>query len=353
MNGDNKVTIIDVAKRAGVSKGTVDRVLHNRGEVSERSARKVRQAIQELNYQPNLYASLLATRRRLAIACLLPKSEAGEYWDMIHRGCLRGGEEVSSLGVSLDVFFYDQYDVESFREASSAMLASEPIGVVLPPLFKSDILALSEKLYEKNIPYAYIDGKVEDSHYLAYFGMPPYNSGVLVAALLTERCKVQEVKDILVIRVQRDKSGLSDPTVDRRAGFVDYIDAHFPECRIHNVFIDPKSPKAIYAALDGFTKEHGEIPLVAVFNSRVHLIVPFLSDHPCEGRRVIGYDDLEKNVSALRSGTVTILVGQNTEEYVAQAVSTLVDYAIRHKSPARRDNFVHMDILTALNIENY
>ena len=30
---NRKITIIDVAKRAGVSKGTVDRVLHNRGEV--------------------------------------------------------------------------------------------------------------------------------------------------------------------------------------------------------------------------------------------------------------------------------------------------------------------------------
>ena len=353
MDGDNKVTIIDVAKRAGVSKGTVDRVLHNRGEVSERSARKVRQAIQELNYQPNLYASLLATRRRLAIACLLPKSEAGEYWDMIHRGCLRGGEEVSSLGVSLDVFFYDQYDVESFREASSAMLASEPIGVVLPPLFKSDTLALSEKLYEKNIPYAYIDGKVEDSHYLAYFGMPPYNSGVLVAALLTERCSREEVTDIAVVRIKRDKSGLSDPTVDRRAGFVDYIDSHFPDCKVHNLFIDPKSPKGIQAVLEDFFKEHGEVKLVTVFNSRVHLIVPFLAAHPLKGRRVIGYDDLEKNVSALRDGTVTALIGQHTEEYVAQAVSSLVDFALRHKSPAIRDNFVHMDILTAFNIDNY
>ena len=44
---EKKITIFDVAARAGVSKGTVDRVLHNRGEVSRKSAEKVRKAIEE------------------------------------------------------------------------------------------------------------------------------------------------------------------------------------------------------------------------------------------------------------------------------------------------------------------
>ena len=75
-----KITIFDVAKRAGVSKGTVDRVLHNRGEVSKKSADKVREAIKALNYEPNMYASLLATKKNREIACLIPKFKAGEYW---------------------------------------------------------------------------------------------------------------------------------------------------------------------------------------------------------------------------------------------------------------------------------
>ena len=42
----NKVTINDVARVAGVSKGTVDRVLHNRGEVSAKSKDKVLKVIE-------------------------------------------------------------------------------------------------------------------------------------------------------------------------------------------------------------------------------------------------------------------------------------------------------------------
>lgn len=60
---NKKITIADVAKLAGVSKGTVDRVLHDRGGVSRKSMEKIRQVIDELGYEPNVYASMLATRK--------------------------------------------------------------------------------------------------------------------------------------------------------------------------------------------------------------------------------------------------------------------------------------------------
>ncbi|MDD6685503.1 MAG: LacI family DNA-binding transcriptional regulator [Lachnospiraceae bacterium] len=58
-----KVTLEDVAKDAGVGKGTVDRVIHNRGYVSEEARRKVEQSIKKLGYQLNPVASLLARDR--------------------------------------------------------------------------------------------------------------------------------------------------------------------------------------------------------------------------------------------------------------------------------------------------
>ena len=47
------VTVEMVAKMAGVSRGTVDRVLHHRGEVKSETAERVRQVMRELDFQPN------------------------------------------------------------------------------------------------------------------------------------------------------------------------------------------------------------------------------------------------------------------------------------------------------------
>lgn len=54
---DQNYTIKDIARMAGVSAGTVDRVLHNRGDVSEKSKEKVQKVLDEINYQPNVFAT--------------------------------------------------------------------------------------------------------------------------------------------------------------------------------------------------------------------------------------------------------------------------------------------------------
>lgn len=56
-------TINDVAEASGVTIGTVDRVLHERGEVSEKTREKVLRAVRELGYKPNVYASMLARNK--------------------------------------------------------------------------------------------------------------------------------------------------------------------------------------------------------------------------------------------------------------------------------------------------
>ncbi len=52
----------EIARRANVSIATVDRVIHNRTGVSEKTKKKFNEIIKELDYQPNILASRLASR---------------------------------------------------------------------------------------------------------------------------------------------------------------------------------------------------------------------------------------------------------------------------------------------------
>lgn len=353
MDEKSKITIIDVARKAGVSKGTVDRVVHNRGEVSKKSVEKVNQAIRELNYHPNLYASLLATKKPRVIACLLPKFTKGDYWEKLYLGFLQGGEAVQSLNIHTRLFIYDEYEPESFNKVSEEMLETSPSGVILQPLFKDDTIQLVSKLSSMDIPYVFVDSKIDGTGYFAYYGMPMYKSGRLCAYLLTERMGRDEVTDVALVRVRRDKTKRSDPTLERRAGFTDYMQEHFPECRTHHIFIDPNEPEDINSTLETFFRENPETRLIVMFNSRIHLIAEYLKEHPEDGRRVIGFDNLDKNVVAVREGIVDVLISEHIEDQTRQAVMTLSDYILMYKNPSSKDNYMHMDILTDMNLENY
>ena len=67
----DKIRIKDIARLANVSTGTVDRVLHNRGEVSDKSRAKVEKVLKEINYQPNIYASALASKKKIHVCYII------------------------------------------------------------------------------------------------------------------------------------------------------------------------------------------------------------------------------------------------------------------------------------------
>jgi len=352
MKFGNKVTINDVAEMAGVSKGTVDRVLHDRGEVSAKSKEKVLRAIEELGFRPNLHASLLASQKEHVILCLIPDYLPGEFWSLTEKGLMEGASSVARYGIRIQILKYDQYSVASFRKACESALELEPSGVIIAPMFKDETYNFVCELQNRSVPYIYVDSKIDDDRYLAYFGMPMYQSGRLCADILTGGRYVPE--KVHVVRIARDKEGLSDPTSSRRKGFEDYMSEHYPDVVIENVFIDPKDFKEIDAKLDetvGADKDR--MKFIVMFNSRIHIVADYLERRKIKKCRVVGFDALDKNMAALKKGHVHALIAQHTDRQASQAVISLGDHLILHAPVARKDNYTQMDILTYYNCDYY
>lgn len=351
MENDSKITINDVAVAAGVSKGTVDRVLHNRGEVSRKSREKVLRVIEELGYRPNLYASVLASRRQQTVICIIPEYSEGEFWELTARGIRSASGKSSSFGVNVSTIQYDQYDVDSFSSACSRALEANPSGVIIAPMFRVETLRFVERLRERGIYYMYIDSRLDDDGYLGYFGMPMYQSGYLCADLLTWG---QSVDKVYVIRIARDKRGLSDPTVSRRVGFMDYMAENCPDCTVENVFIDPKDKDDIRARMDRlFASDGSPVKYIAMFNSRIHLVAGYLREKNIHSCRVVGFDVLEKNMEALRDGFVQVLIAQHSDLQAEAAVTAMADWLLIGKPLTRKDNYTQMDILNRYNCDYY
>ena len=72
-NEHTTVRIVDIARMAGVSVATVDRVIHNRGKVSEENLARINEVLRRVDYRPNLIARSLASGRRYTLCAVMPR----------------------------------------------------------------------------------------------------------------------------------------------------------------------------------------------------------------------------------------------------------------------------------------
>ena len=180
-----RTRIKDIAKLAGVSVGTVDRVIHSRSGVSESSKKRVKEILKQLDYQPNMYASALASNKKYNFACLLPQHAEGEYWTDVEAGIHEAVRTYSDFNVAVQVSYYDPYDYRSFGQASQSILATDPDGVMLAPTTPTYTLPFVGELTRRQIPYIYIDSYIQEAPALSFYGQNSEQSGYFAARILS------------------------------------------------------------------------------------------------------------------------------------------------------------------------
>lgn len=87
-----KVTIEDISRQTGLSRGTVSRALNDRPDISQQTKQRVLEACKTLNYVPSYAARSLATGRTFAVTVLIPDLNSGFTRDLLHGVLSRAGQ---------------------------------------------------------------------------------------------------------------------------------------------------------------------------------------------------------------------------------------------------------------------
>jgi LacI family transcriptional regulator len=143
-------TIRDVAARAGVSVATVSRVLNGNGYVNKETARRVRRAIQELNYRPNMVARGLANRKTGTLAVILPDIKNPFFSELA-----RAVEDTARTG-GFTVIFCNSDDLGSREKSYIEVLRQKYIdGIIIASntLGKADVAYINDN----DIPLVVLD----------------------------------------------------------------------------------------------------------------------------------------------------------------------------------------------------
>ncbi|MGE0031969.1 MAG: LacI family DNA-binding transcriptional regulator [Steroidobacteraceae bacterium] len=161
-------TIDDVAARAGVSIKTVSRVINHERNVREETARRVMQAIRELNYRPNLAARNLASPQAYLINVLYD-NPSDNYMVSVLNGVLSACE-LAHYGVMLTPF--DVGNPRLIDRVHEAVAQRRASGLVLtPPLCDHepllralaaegiDYVSIAPRDENREIPFVAIDDR--------------------------------------------------------------------------------------------------------------------------------------------------------------------------------------------------
>ena len=347
---DQNYTIKDIARMAGVSAGTVDRVLHNRGDVSEKSRVKVQAVLDEINYKPNVFAIGLAAKKKYTILCVIPQFKENDYWHSVFLGIERAKEKMKPFNVFIRYLYYKHGNRDSYQNICNQIEGEEVDAVLLAPNFTEETLYFVTKLEEKNIPYVFIDFNIEEANALKYIGQDSYRSGYLAAKILMRDYTGTE--DI-VLFLSNNRDNPAEIQMRRRLdGFLQYLSEFDANIKTHEVILTNDDVEKNNMILDSFFKTHSTAKLGISFNSRVYQIGNYLKQHNVAFKGILGYDLLQNNVELLKDGILTYLIGQRPGLQGYCGVEVITDFII-FKKTQDKVKYMPIDILLKENIDFY
>ena len=346
-----RIRIKDIAKMADVSVGTVDRVIHGRNGVSEASRKRVEEILKQLDYQPNMYASALASNKKYSFVCLLPQHESGEYWTEVEEGINEAVRTYSDFNVAAQLYYYDPYNYISFAQAAEHVLNLTPDGVMLAPPDPQYTKPLTDRLTERNIPYIYIDSNIKEEPALAFFGQNSHQSGYFAARILMLMAGGKADEVVIFRKINEGIVG-SNQQVRREIGFREYMKKFHPDCRIWELDLHAKRDSDDSRMLDMFFETHPNVKNGITFNSKAYIIGEYLEKHGQKDFNLMGYDLLQRNVDCLKKGSIFFLIAQQPRLQGVDAIKALCEHLILKKE-INRENFMPIDLLTKENIEFY
>jgi LacI family transcriptional regulator len=343
------IRIMDIAEKAGVSIGTVDRVLHSRGEVSDETRDKILKIINDFDYRPNILASSLASKKVITFASLTPWApDKDSFWSKPQEGIEKAISQLRHFGVRLEQFYFKMEDPETFTKEAAKIFELSPDGILLAPWAKRESLKFTQELDQRAIPYIFIDSNLKEANPISFIVQNSMQSGYLAAKLIDYG--IAPKSNILILHITKDLQN-ANHLLQREKGFMDYFET--VKNKSHKIVkIEVPSDRIEIAnRLNKCISDTESIDAIFVTNSKVNLVAGFFdlfNNRP----KIIGYDLIPKNVDLLLRNKIDFLLNQKPESQGYVATNLLFDRIVR-KEKIINANYTSIDIITKENFEYY
>lgn len=341
----------EIARRANVSIGTVDRVIHNRTGVSKATKNKILAIMKDLDYQPNILARRLASKKVLRFASLIPAvSTETEFWAAPIKGIEMAEAEIKQFGIVIDKYFYDQNDKQSFVKQTKNILKTEVDGILVAPIFIEESLVFSKLCNVNKIPQVFINSDIPNESRLSYIGPDLFQSGHLSAHMVNYL--VREADKILVVNISKEIDSYHHLS-RKEEGFRAYFKDHEKKVRIIKTDITPDTDYlSVAKQLTEVLSTHTDVKAIFVTNSRVFSVAQFLEKTNQENIFLVGYDFLPQSIEYLKKGVIDFLICQKPQEQGYKGIMALYQNVVLN-ADIEATHYMPIDIITKENYKSY
>jgi len=307
-------TTKDLAKAAGVSRATVDRVLNSRDGVQKKTVEKVNAAIAELGFVRNIAAANLAKSRTYRFLFVLPKS-GDQFLDEIHKH-ISEAEKVFSADMVLTKVHHinenDPHEIAAFLGTLSTKTI-DGVAIMAPetPQVRDAILRLKQRGVH-TLPFISNQTRTGDD----WVGVDNTAAGATAGTLLGRFLPCQPGKLLVIADSLQSRDSL-----ERRSGFDTVINASFPHLAALASLETYGSEERARRIISTTFKLHENIVGIYILSSEARVPLWIIRQtSAAQSAVIIAHERTPSTVDALGDGTLDAVITQDPGHLVRSAI---------------------------------
>lgn len=302
-------TIKEIAEKAGVSRGTVDRALNHRGRVNAEVAERIFEIAREMNYQSNRKKKVYHQGKKIKIGIITQLAKSS-FVQSIHKGIEKAEVELAEFGVEIIRKQIDGVNEEAQLEALDQLMEDDIDGLAIMPVQSERIREKINNIIEKkNVPVITFNSDIVGTNRVCYVGLDNKRSGMTAAGLMGLLTRGEG--KVLVI------TGFFTNSVNnlRVDGFIQELKISYPDIELLGVQSSFDETSEVEKIVENTIEIAPDLAGIFVVSGGQTGVCKALKKLNMEKRPyVIGYDVTPNNIKALKEGTYDFLIDQEGYE---------------------------------------
>lgn len=338
------VKITDIAEKAGVSRGTVDRVLHNRGSVKPEVEERIRSIAKELGFVPNRAGKVLAAQKqKIKLCCLLP-DVGNPFFEDVIKGFLKAQKELNDFNVTVEIKHVKGFSIEDHINKIKEVSEEGFNGLCLTTLNVEPIQKEINKLALKNIPVVVVNTPIDNIKKVCYVGPNYYSAGLTAAGMFSKSFK--SAQSLVIVTGSFNISG----HMDRIKGFCDGLMQHQINYEVAEIFESEDDDIISYNKTKASLENFSNVTTVFIAAAGVQGASKAVKE---SGRHihVVAFDDIGTTREFIKEGLIDFTICQNPIEQGYNSLMTLFSYIMDEGKIKKVDFITHNTIKIAENID--